>query len=345
MKKTILCTLYNSVYLDKGLVLYDSFCECTKDFKLYVLCMDERCYEVLSDINADNMIPIRLEDFEDDDLLKIKPTRSFGEYCWTCTPSIILYVIEKYNESICTYIDADMYFYSNPQVLIDDMINAGKSVMIVPHRFTKVNKYLEANGAYCVEFNTFINQEDSLKVLKQWREDCIECCTANNDGVHFGDQKYLDSWPEKYECVYVCPHLGAGVAPWNIQSYRMSDKEWNAGVVYNLTRKMDVKLIFYHFQNITYLNDNMVNINTFSNKLFVDYRLVRCLYLEYLSKITEKRKWLSNQYSILFLIRSHPAFCVKRRSLFERIRKITLKKLLDKMIMYYNKRKDLIVLN
>ena len=71
--KTTLCTLYNSLYLDKGLVLYDSLKECCADFILYVLCMDEKCYDVLSEINADDMIPIKLDDFEDEELLKIIP--------------------------------------------------------------------------------------------------------------------------------------------------------------------------------------------------------------------------------------------------------------------------------
>ena len=136
---TVLCTLYNSLYLDKGLVLYDSLRECAKDFKLYVLCMDDKCYDVLSDLNLDRHIPIRLSDFEEGDyeLLEAKANRPIGEYCWTCSSSFIRYILRKYNEPFCTYIDADMYFYSDPQILIDEMLLAGKSVMVTPHRFPK----------------------------------------------------------------------------------------------------------------------------------------------------------------------------------------------------------------
>ena len=97
---TVLCTLYNSLYLDKGLVLYDSLCECAKDFKLYVLCMDDKCYEVLTDLHQEHHIPIRLSDFErgDDSLLKAKANRPAGEYCWTCSSSFIRYILNKYNE-------------------------------------------------------------------------------------------------------------------------------------------------------------------------------------------------------------------------------------------------------
>ena len=121
---TVLCTLYNSLYLDKGLVLYDSLCECAKDFKLYVLCMDDKCYEVLTDLKQEHHIPVRLADFEDGDsaLLEAKSNRPMGEYCWTCSSSFIRYVLNHYSEDSCTYIDADMAFYNDPQILIDEMM-------------------------------------------------------------------------------------------------------------------------------------------------------------------------------------------------------------------------------
>ena len=43
----IYCTLFDSNYLDKGLVLYHSLCACEPDFRLYVFAFDERCREVL----------------------------------------------------------------------------------------------------------------------------------------------------------------------------------------------------------------------------------------------------------------------------------------------------------
>ena len=90
-----LCTLFDHNYLDKGLVLYDSLVACSEDSILYVLAMSDRCYEVLSDMQLPRIVPIRLSDFEDDELLRVKPTRGVGEYCWTCTSSLILYVLRE----------------------------------------------------------------------------------------------------------------------------------------------------------------------------------------------------------------------------------------------------------
>ena len=59
-----LCTLFDSNYLDKGLVLYKSLEKYASCFTLYVLSMNDKCYEVLTDLNYEHLIPIRLADFE-----------------------------------------------------------------------------------------------------------------------------------------------------------------------------------------------------------------------------------------------------------------------------------------
>lgn len=305
---TVLCTLYNSLYLDKGLVLYDSLCECAKDFKLYVLCMDDKCYEVLSDLNLDCHIPIRLSDFEEGDyeLLEAKANRPMGEYCWTCSSSFIKYVLKKYNEPICTYIDADMFFYNDPQILIDEMLEYGKSVMVTPHRFpSKVEKMAETVGKYCVEFNTFLNNYEGLKVLEYWRSRCLECCENIGDGIHWGDQKYLEELVDRFPCVHVCMNIGAGVAPWNIIQYKRLDVDNNKVLLWK-NDLSELSLIFYHFQSVKYLSRDVVDINiqTFKG---IDIGLVDMLYYPYLRMIETKKKELEDEYGVCCLIMHHPA--------------------------------------
>lgn len=307
---TVLCTLYNSLYLDKGLVLYDSLCECAKDFKLYVLCMDDKCYEVLTDLHQEHHIPVRLSDFEegDDELLKAKGNRPMGEYCWTCSSSFIRYVLNHYQEPICTYIDADMYFYQDPQILVDEMIEAGKSVMITPHRFPKaIENRAEKVGKFCVEFNSFKGTEEGLEALDYWRNRCLECCSNIGDGIHWGDQKYLEELERIFNSVYVCKNRGAGVAPWNIPLYR--SEEYSS-------------IVFYHFQSIEYVSRKKINTALCTNKQDIDYTLVNRLYIPYLKLIDEKKQLLCNKYGIHSLIKFHPTS--KQEPLFKRIAKKSL---------------------
>src|SRR5687767_8638553 len=116
-----LCTLFDSNYLTRGLALYESLEQVCPSFHLYVLAFNDDCYNYLSKEKRTNLTVIPLAEFEDADLRRIKGTRTAPEYCWTCTPSIILYCLEKYNLSSCTYVDADMIFYHNPLILIEEM--------------------------------------------------------------------------------------------------------------------------------------------------------------------------------------------------------------------------------
>ena len=60
------CTLFDSNYMDKGLVLYESLKNVAKKFKLYILAMDHQCQRVLCNMNLENVIVISLEEFEDE---------------------------------------------------------------------------------------------------------------------------------------------------------------------------------------------------------------------------------------------------------------------------------------
>lgn len=98
--------------------MYESLEKVCDEFVLYVLCMSDKCFEILTDLNYQNLIPIKLEDFEDEELLRVKPFRAVGEYCWTCSPSLIRYVLMTFNPKYYAYIDADLYFYSDPKVVV-----------------------------------------------------------------------------------------------------------------------------------------------------------------------------------------------------------------------------------
>lgn len=308
---TVLCTLYNSLYLDKGLVLYDSLCECAKDFKLYVLCMDDKCFEVLKEINEERLKPIYLPDVENDKMIEAKGNRTVAEYCWTCSSRLVQYILDTYQPEYCTYIDADMYFYHDPQILIDEMLEAGKSVMMVPHRFTDRNLHLaEKVGTYCVEFNTFKNDRAGREVLSHWHDQCLECCSNLGDGIHWGDQKYMDEWPVIYpNNVHVCENLGAGIAPWNIDYYCFFDeKDKTIGV------KGDnnvIPIVFYHFQSLFYLSEEVINTGIETRIKSVNYMMIDRIYRKYLVEIARKKKMLFEKYNIATLIKQHPSSITK----------------------------------
>ena len=162
------CTLFDSYYLDKGLALYRSLEQVTKDFKLYVFCFDDKSYKILNELHLSNAVVVHHSEIEDDILLGLKKERSKAEYCWTCTPVIIEYVLEHFKEKSCTYIDADLYFFRDPQILFNEIKDANANVVITEHRFTNSlndRRHLKRSGKYCVEFNYFDHSNNAKEAL------------------------------------------------------------------------------------------------------------------------------------------------------------------------------------
>lgn len=247
----IFCTLFNSVYLSRGMAMYQSLCDHCDDFHLYVFAFDNATYEFFAREKLPHITPVSLAEFEDEELLRVKPTRTAGEYCWTCSSSTIYWVLNHYNVEHCTYIDADLFFYSNPKVLVDEM--GANSVLITEHRYTPCYDQTETSGRYCVQFVTVKNDKRGREVITWWRERCLEWCYNRMEDGKFGDQKYLDDWTERFDGIHVLQHLGGGVAPWNMQQYTY---ELCNGRVYGKEKKSGTlfPLVFFHFHNLNFVS-------------------------------------------------------------------------------------------
>jgi hypothetical protein len=251
------CTLFDKNYLSRGIALYNSLAENCGEFHLYIFAFDETAGRILNELNLEKATVISLKDFEDEQLLEVKPTRSVAEYCWTSTSSTILYVLENYNVESCTYLDADMFFYSDPSVLLEEM--GSKSILITEHRYSpQYNKEVKS-GKYCVQFVTFKNDENGLKALRWWRDRCLEWCYARYEDGKFGDQLYLDDWTERFEGVHVLEHPGGGIAAWNVQQYEFftrNEKIWGR----DKKTGNEFIVVFYHFHYLRFLKDGRIEL-------------------------------------------------------------------------------------
>ena len=250
------CTLFDSNYLTRGLALYESLEKVCSSFHLYVIAFNEECYEYLKKVRLPNLTAIALKDFEDEELLQIKPSRSVAEYCWTCTPSVILFCIKKYGLYSCTYIDADMIFYHDPKVLIEEMNN--NSILITEHRYTRDYNQSKYSGIYCVQLMCFKNDQNGMMALNWWRDRCIEWCYARHENGKFGDQKYLDDWLTRFEGVHVLQHPGGGIAPWNLQQFQFIEEDQSISII---EKKSGCKfpLIFFHFHGVKFFTDGYIS--------------------------------------------------------------------------------------
>lgn len=265
------CTLFDSNYLPRALVMYNSLVATGETFTLYAVCFDDLAFELLGKLKLVNLVRVPLSDFESKELLTVKQTRTAGEYCWTCTPHVIRYVLDTYQLDQVTYLDADLCFYDKPSVLLEEFEQANASVLITEHRYTPVYDYSTTSGIYCVQFMTFNADKRGLIALQWWQDRCLEWCYNRHEDGKFGDQKYLDDWTTRFEGVHVLQHLGGGVAPWNVQQYKVHKVE-------NKLLVNDLPIVFYHFQDYKYYKNG---IHDFIGGCYLSKDVVESLYRPY----------------------------------------------------------------
>ncbi len=239
------CCYFDHRYLPRGLAMIRSLKQWDSSAVVWVLCLSEECYRALSEIREPAVNLLRVADLESafPALIEARSNRSVIEYYFTCTPSLVRYVLTRVpDEDIVTYVDGDLYFFSDPSPLFAELGTG--SVSIIPHRFPPGLKYLEKFGLYNVGWMSFRNDARGQAVVNWWQDRCNEWCYDILDGDRFADQKYLDRIATDFDGVVVLSHCGANLAPWNLGGHSLS---MTGGQVV-----VDGKwpLIFFHFHGL-----------------------------------------------------------------------------------------------
>jgi len=252
------CIISGINYLAKAITMYESLLATGVEFDLYYVAFDKETLKSLNCLNYSYIIPISLSQIEDNELKAVKNKRKMSEYYFTLTPSIILYIIRTFHLNQCIYLDADLYFFHSPQILLDEI--ESKSVLITKHHPSM--DVVHKEGKYCVQFLPFKNDKTGIEILEWWRARCIEWCYLISEDGKWADQGYLNDWPERFEHVHVLKHYGA-VGPWNMALTRnfyeiIEDEGKPYGVVSGTNEKFPV--VFFHFQGLRVQHNNKVNM-------------------------------------------------------------------------------------
>ena len=247
MRARFYCTLFDSNYLYKGLVMLRSLGRHCPGAQIYVLCLDIEAAQVLRALNLPGVQTMDLVEVETEEVLLAKSGRSIAEYCWTLASVLSSHVMDA-NAAIdlITYLDADLMFFADVEPIFSELADA--SVLAIEHRYPARLSHLERYGRFNVQWVSFRRDAIGLRCLKSWRAQCLEWCFARLEDGRHGDQKYLDAWPVEYGAAFhSLQHLGAGVAPWNFQNHplRLQQGRFMVG---------DVPLIFYHFHQFQILS-------------------------------------------------------------------------------------------
>lgn len=239
-------TLFDKNFLPQGIALYYSLAKTIPDFCLWIICIDPDSKLYIDKLSKPNIKTIALADVESDQLLKVKVERTRTEYCWTLSPFAPRFVFEQNSEiGRVTYIDADTFFFNNPEIIFKEFEESKKSVLITEHAYAPEYDQSSVSGKYCVQFIVFV-RDDGESVRTWWEDRCIEWCYNRFENGKFGDQKYLDSWPVLFsDKVHILSNKELLLAPWNA------------------TRFPHTNTIMYHFHGVRLLANNRINIGNY----------------------------------------------------------------------------------
>jgi hypothetical protein len=243
-----------------------------------VLCLDDSCLERVRGLKRCNVIPISLAELEEanPELAMVKGKRNKLEYYYTCGPSFIRYAFDREQSiDLITYLDADLYFFGNPQPLFEAF--KSHSIGVIGHKLPEFRVSCKT-GLYNVGWISFRRDEEGMACLDRWQNQCIAWCYERYEEGKYCDQLYLDEWPKLYSGFYEFTHHGANVASWNVGDYRFSLRD---GQVY----VDDDPLIFYHFHGIKKIAPNIYNTNLFLNLKSPHPLLKYHVFAEYFKKL------------------------------------------------------------
>ena len=268
-------TLFDGRFLPQGLALHASLQRHAGSITLWILCADEQAHSVLMKLQLANVRLLRLKDVETAEVLAVKPTRTVGEYYWTLTPLAPRFVFEADpNVHRVTYLDADLWFLRDPALILREFEASGKQALITDHAYSPELDRTAESGRYCVQFLT-VTRDGGEIVRKWWEERCIEWCFARAEDGKFGDQKYLDDWPERFApWVHVLADRELALAPWNATRFPYGNA------------------VFFHFHGLRIISNRFVSLGL--GRYVVPMPVMRNVYRPYLRELRTAQEVLAD---------------------------------------------------
>jgi hypothetical protein len=286
VQKYSYCTFFDSGYLSRGLALIESVRSQGDENEILVVCFDKFTQDYLE--SQREKLNLRLASLDDltnqfPDLLDTKQSRSLVEFYFTSTPFIVQYSnLGKAPNHVSIYLDADLYFFGSPKVIIRDL--GDSSVALIRHDYPWFLKSLEVKyGTYNVGLLAFRNNLEGKKVLDWWSEQCIEWCHDFPMAGKYADQGYLNSFDKLSKQTIELRNPGYNLAPWNTAT-----RKPRIG-----SRGLEVSsspLTFFHFHGLKKRGNSWVSsqLNYFSPLKSNVFDSIYGSYVEHLIKIEVK---------------------------------------------------------
>lgn len=252
--RSFYATVVDINYVPMALNLYRSFTPFLDDKTFGFFCIDEAAADHLERLALSNAWVLRPADFETTALRAVRAGRATNEYCWTLKAITLqtgFALDPTFDWGI--YLDSDMMAFADP----DGALSVNDFVVLSPHRFSTAEfaAYGPSVGQFNGGYAAFRNAAEGKAALAWWHERCLESCPAVPTPDAYADQKYLDAMPGRFPGVRQSRHKGLNLAPWNLQSDPLSERDGQVFVG-------DDPLLLYHFQGLRILGTRLYDLYT-----------------------------------------------------------------------------------
>jgi len=281
-------TIVAKNYLALAFTLADSLkkVKAESDFFIYVT---DDCNGVSDELRSNYSIRM-LDTNIVPDSLSMSFKYSVTEYSTAVKPYIFTSLFNKEGYDKIIYIDPDIYFYSSPTAIFDELTT--HNCLLTPHIIdTEVNYTGNVNeteflfaGIYNLGFIGLKKSRQTTKLLDWWANRLQSLCYGDRlESLHV-DQKWMDLGAVLFsEDVHSFKHPGLNIAYWNVHERIISKSSTGISV----QKKNEVAnlydLVFMHFSGVNPLN---IYINKQSRNIDIrDYPVWEDLIKEYASLV------------------------------------------------------------
>lgn len=240
---------------------------------------------------------ILIENLNSEIVIELRNIRPYREFCWSLAAILLEYASRSSNkEDIVAYVDSDCYFFGDVADILFQLKSDDGIVIHKHNYFAEIKELEKTNGIFNVGLVAGVNGPEFKTCMARWATQVIDFCGVDAAKGIYGDQTYLNEWPQLYKTLIILQGLGAGLAPWNVGNKPIRIEE-------NYLYFMRDTVIFYHFHALKIIQFSR-GIGVFIPAL--GYKLhnttITHVYNRYVSElISIKRKLNSN-----FLLAGEP---------------------------------------
>ncbi len=237
------CTIIAKNYVAQARVLARSFAEHHPDGRCFVLVIDD--HEGYIDPETEPFIMLTVEEIECPEFDEMAVRYDVLELSTAVKPWLLAYLLTHGSTSI-TYLDPDIRIYSSLQSL--DQMAIDRGVVLTPHNTKPLPDDGERPGqvdillagVYNLGYVSVGKREETLTLLRWWRERLLNDCRVDPLNGYFVDQRWFDLAPGLVSDHAVMRESQYNLAYWNLHSRRLRTD----GPSYVVD---EARLAFFHF--------------------------------------------------------------------------------------------------